>query len=147
MREVRNVVERALLLCDGPEILPEHLPIETHGGQFDLVRGAGAGGRRRRRPRRAGAEPGRLSPPAGGPPRPAGVVDEEKERILRVLAEHGGNQTQAAKALGIARSTLIARLESYGVPRPRKPGEAGRARRPTSPIADRPYKLSDGRTT
>ena len=29
VREVRNIVERALLLCEGHEILPEHLPIET----------------------------------------------------------------------------------------------------------------------
>jgi transcriptional regulator of acetoin/glycerol metabolism len=70
-------------------------------------------------------DPGRLSPTAARPTAPGGIVDEERERILRVLAEHGGNQTQAAKALGIARSTLIARLESYGVPRPRKPGETG----------------------
>jgi DNA-binding protein Fis len=49
-----------------------------------------------------------------------GVVDEEKERILRVLAECGGNQTRAAKALGIARSTLVARLDTYDSPRPRK---------------------------
>jgi DNA-binding NtrC family response regulator len=65
---------------------------------------------------------------AGRPTAPAGfatggalsAADEEKERILRVLAECAGSQTRAAKVLGIARSTLIARLDEYGVPRPRK---------------------------
>jgi DNA-binding protein Fis len=50
-----------------------------------------------------------------------GAGDEaERERILRVLAECGGNQSRAAKVLGIARSTLVLRLNSYQVPRPRK---------------------------
>ncbi len=123
VREVRNIVERALLLCDGPEILPEHLPIETMAANsISFSVPAPAPAMPAAMP--AMGEPGR-STPAGRPTAPSGggVVDEEKERILRVLAEHGGNQTQAAKALGIARSTLIARLESYGVPRPRKPGE------------------------
>jgi DNA-binding protein Fis len=51
---------------------------------------------------------------------PMGAVDEERERILRVLAECAGNQTRAAKVLGIARSTLVARLDEYNSPRPRK---------------------------
>ena len=91
-------------------------------------RRAPAPSRRRRRRSRGGA----ASPAAARPDRAAGVVEEEKERILRVLAECGGNQTQAAKVLGIARSTLIARLETYGVPRPRKPAKrASSASAPT----------------
>jgi DNA-binding protein Fis len=50
-----------------------------------------------------------------------GAGDEsEKERFLRVLAECGGNQSRAAKLLGVARTTLIARLEAWNMPRPRK---------------------------
>jgi two-component system response regulator AtoC len=52
-----------------------------------------------------------LAAPTGG---------DEKSRILRVLAECAGNQTQTAKKLGISRGTLVARLESLGVARPRK---------------------------
>jgi DNA-binding NtrC family response regulator len=44
----------------------------------------------------------------------------ERERILRTLAQCGGNQSRAAKALGMARSTLVLRLNSYEIPRPRK---------------------------
>ena len=44
----------------------------------------------------------------------------EKERIRDALEATGGNQTLAAKRLGVARRTLISRIEKYGLPRPRK---------------------------
>ena len=122
VRELRNVVERALLLCDGPEIMPEHLPLETMAANsisFSVPAPVAVASIAIP----VSGEPVPSANGSGRPTAPTGVVDEEKDRILRVLAEHAGNQTQAAKALGIARSTLIARLESYGVPRPRKPGE------------------------
>jgi len=72
-------------------------------------------------PAPAPLEAGRPTAPAGfAASAPLRAADEEKERILRVLAECAGSQTRAAKVLGIARSTLIARLDEYGVPRPRK---------------------------
>lgn len=46
--------------------------------------------------------------------------EEEKARILDALAECNGNQTAAAKQLGIARRTLINKLERYGISGPRK---------------------------
>ncbi|NUP10220.1 MAG: sigma 54-interacting transcriptional regulator [Polyangiaceae bacterium] len=44
----------------------------------------------------------------------------ERERILAALDACAGNQSRAAKMLGIARRTLINRIEQYGLPRPRK---------------------------
>jgi DNA-binding NtrC family response regulator len=44
----------------------------------------------------------------------------ERDRILQILAECGGNQTQAARRLGISRTTLSKRLEDLDIPRPRK---------------------------
>ncbi len=54
-----------------------------------------------------------------------GVLREARERgeyqqIIEALRTCRGNQTRAAQALGISRSTLLSRLEKYGVPRPRK---------------------------
>jgi DNA-binding NtrC family response regulator len=44
----------------------------------------------------------------------------ERRRILHALDQAGGNQTHAARLLGIGRRTLIDRLEKYAIPRPRK---------------------------
>jgi transcriptional regulator with PAS, ATPase and Fis domain len=46
--------------------------------------------------------------------------DPERERILKALQECGGNQTKAAKVLGISRRTLTNRLNEFQLPRPRK---------------------------
>jgi DNA-binding NtrC family response regulator len=45
----------------------------------------------------------------------------ERERIIRTLDEAAGNQTRAAKLLGISRHALLDRLDRYGIARPRKP--------------------------
>ena len=117
VREVRNVVERALLLCEGSEILPEHLPIESMAANSISFAATAA-------PPPAAPVVSFAAPAApdamARPTAPMGAFDEEKERILRVLAECAGNQTRAAKVLGIARSTLVARLDEYNSPRPRK---------------------------
>jgi len=121
VREVRNVVERALLLCEGSEILPEHLPIESMAANAISFANVPAPGMTPPPPTPA-ALPAAAPVPAdfARPTAPMNAAEDEKERILRVLAECAGSQTRAAKVLGIARSTLIARLDEYGVPRPRK---------------------------
>lgn len=69
------------------------------------------------------------TPGAGGAPAsPAAPLERagrplkdevEQRRILDALATCDGNQTQAAKLLGISRGTLVSRLERFGVSRPR----------------------------
>jgi DNA-binding NtrC family response regulator len=44
----------------------------------------------------------------------------EKQKILDALEKCAGNQSRAAKMLGIGRRTLIDKLDAYGLPRPRK---------------------------
>ncbi len=45
----------------------------------------------------------------------AAVSNLERERVVGALALHAGNQVQAAKTLGIARNTLIARMRQFGL--------------------------------
>jgi transcriptional regulator with GAF, ATPase, and Fis domain len=114
VRELKNFVERAVLVASGGEVLPEHFPIQRMASSLPL--------------RRIGADSASIPPPPPPPPplplpreaAPAAAPDPERERILAVLAECGGNQSRAAKVLGISRTTLVARLNDYGIPRPRK---------------------------
>ncbi|MEQ9320695.1 MAG: helix-turn-helix domain-containing protein, partial [Polyangiaceae bacterium] len=43
------------------------------------------------------------------------LAEVEKRHILRVLDRVGGNQTVAAKLLGIGRNTLARKLKRYGM--------------------------------
>jgi len=95
IRELRNVLERALLLGgDGAVALgPEHLALP---GTAELPRLS--------------------APPLALDPERA----RERDRIVDALQECAGNQSRAAKRLGISRSTLVARLEEFQIPRPRR---------------------------
>ena len=80
IRELRNALERALILSRGERITVAHLPVEIRSPETqdeDETRSLGA---------------------------------REKEHILEVLREHGGNRTKAAEVLGISRSTLKRKL-------------------------------------
>jgi transcriptional regulator with GAF, ATPase, and Fis domain len=39
----------------------------------------------------------------------------EREQLVRALADAGGNKAEAARILGIARSTLVSRLKKLGL--------------------------------
>jgi transcriptional regulator with PAS, ATPase and Fis domain len=53
-------------------------------------------------------------------PPPAKGMSEEHARVLEALEKCAGNQTRAAKMLGLSRAQLISRLNAMGVPRPRR---------------------------
>ncbi|HMV30973.1 MAG TPA: sigma-54 dependent transcriptional regulator [Gemmatimonadales bacterium] len=88
VREMRNVLERALILGRGqPVIGLEHLP-----GEFRNRPGPGD---RRHTPM---------------------TLDElERAHIERTLKHHGGNRTRAAQELGISRATLINKIKRYAI--------------------------------
>jgi two-component system response regulator AtoC len=105
IRELRNVIDRAVVLSAGDPITEEHLPAQ-------LVT-------RSTPPRPASPAVRREVVPTSQPLR--GQIGElERERILDALERSAGNQTEAARNLGISRRTLISRLDSYQVRRPRK---------------------------
>ena len=98
IRELKNVVERALVLSRGGPIAPEHIVVGSYGLDSD-------------RPPSSAAKRGGLRQE---------LVELERDRIVAALEQTGGNQTQAAKLLGMSRRTLVKRLGEYDLPRPRK---------------------------
>jgi two-component system, NtrC family, response regulator AtoC len=128
VRELKNVIERAVVLCTGPELGPEHLPPElTEPRRPSRVAPSGAGN--------AAARPGSPGTPrtsAGNAPWPPEaepdptarlrqeIAEIEKERVLKALEESGGNQSLAAERLGMSRRSLVYRLSAFGLTRSRK---------------------------
>ena len=55
-------------------------------------------------------------------PRAEPTGNAEHDALLDALARAHGNQTEAAKILGVSRRTVVNRIEKYGVGRPRKGG-------------------------
>lgn len=89
VRELENVIERASILLLGEHIsereLPERLKAPEQGEALDDV-----------------LESDCLT-----------LDDVERAVILKTLKRFGGNKTEAARALGITRKTLHARLNKY----------------------------------
>ncbi len=101
IRELRNVIERGMVLCDGQEIQPGHLPAELSDNIVPL----------------GGLGPSRLRmalPPKGVNLR--NLVSQLEEQLIKeALAKTGGNQTRAATLLSISRDELRYRLQKYGL--------------------------------
>jgi transcriptional regulator with GAF, ATPase, and Fis domain len=132
LRELRNVIERAVLLCPDGTIGPEHLPADKLGNTFELVRRHAAAASPQRpalasvpeNVARAETEAITVDDMVAAHTAEAdlrsGVQAAERRMVVDALQRSGGNQTQAARLLGVSRRTLISRMEAYGLPRPRK---------------------------
>src|SRR5439155_404452 len=108
VRELRNVVERAVALAPSTVIAVSHLGLAPAAApDLDLEP-----------PTSSGPLPEQITAP-----RPAlgdELRDLARERIVKALEESAGNQSAAAKRLGISRKVLLARLDDYEIARPRK---------------------------
>lgn len=98
VRELRNVLERALILSGGETILPQHLP--------DALRKSDSA----------------LRFEASVPFKECGesyykqeIARLEQRMICQALAECGGNRKEAAELLGIHRSLLYKKMETYEI--------------------------------
>ena len=85
VRELRNAVERSMIMADGNRLTADCLAPEFH---------AAAGS----------ADPDSLA-----------LDDLERRHILRVLEHTRGNKAEAARLLGIGIATLYRKLDGYGV--------------------------------
>ncbi|HET9991659.1 MAG TPA: sigma 54-interacting transcriptional regulator [Kofleriaceae bacterium] len=93
VRELKAVIERAAILAGGGPIKPRHVAITPIKGQGEA------------------------------PPNHAAVTTPEaveRQRIVDALEACAGNQTRAAKLLGMSRATLVTKLAIHRIQRPRK---------------------------
>lgn len=86
VRELKGIVERAVLLCEGNELLPEHFNLHTSGA----VEQSGMGLRQR-------------------------LERVERNLLMDCLRKNSGNQSQAARELDLPRRTLLYRMERLGI--------------------------------
>jgi len=88
IRELRNIIEHAFICSKDNTILPEHLPRELlrEGERMDI--------------------PDVVT---------SSLDNVEKEWILRMLEKTGWKYAEAARSLGISRTTLWRKLKAYGI--------------------------------
>ncbi len=90
IRELENVVERAVILAENNTITPDILPMFT-------------------------AKKEELSTKTIALADPGSLMELEKSVIAATLEKYGGNQTAAARALQIPRHVLIYRMKKFGI--------------------------------
>jgi len=91
IRELENTIERAVILCPGEQITPRELPPQILPDDFQ-------------------ARDSAVMPGPG-----LTLKDMEREAIRATLEQTGGNRSQSARILGIARQTLINKIKEYGL--------------------------------
>jgi len=90
IRELQNIVERAVLLSDGKTIAAAQLPKEITGDMVEEV----------------------------NQKNDSSLWGYEKALIVKALKENGWNQTRAAKALSISRDNLRYRIKKFDIKKP-----------------------------
>ncbi len=113
IRELRNVIERAVLLAAGGEVGLEHLPVEKMASTLAPAAPVTSSAD-------STSETNDASPVATADRLRREMNAVERQHILDALARCGGNQTEAARLLGMSRRTLLTRLDAHGISRPRK---------------------------
>ena len=88
VRELRNAIERAVLLCDGARL---------EAGDFEFMSSQRA--------------PDRLQLPAGG----VDLEELEREFLVQALERTRGNQSRAAKLLGLTRDQIRYRIAKFSL--------------------------------
>lgn len=98
VRELENVIERAVLLCDGDTIIPEHLPAYIKEAKENIL-----------------VEDEYESAVAAQPAmqKIIPITEIEKAYIFWALTQTDFNKSEAARLLGIDLSTLYRKIEKY----------------------------------
>src|SRR5258707_7643165 len=94
VRELRNVIERAVILCEGGLITTKHLSLDVKSVPAVF--------------------PSALVEPAISTTLP--TVDVAERGLIRLaMAKSGSNKSKAARLLGLTRAQLRSRIEKHGL--------------------------------
>jgi transcriptional regulator with GAF, ATPase, and Fis domain len=137
IRELENVLERAVVLADGPAVTVDDLPPEISRPGRRRIRprftatvtagtgaqGAAGGAGAALPSSTSGADPLASSPRGTGSDQDASAGEEwsadflayERARLVDALAEAKGNKSVAARLLGMPRSTFFSKLKKHGI--------------------------------
>ncbi|MCY2942107.1 MAG: sigma-54 dependent transcriptional regulator, partial [Planctomycetota bacterium] len=103
IRQLENVIERAVVITSSNSILVDDLPDEIKAMAYDFSPSANLNN--------------------SGQGLMTKITDQskfdylrrEKDKILLALSQHGGNKSKVARSLGVARSTLVSRMKKLGL--------------------------------
>jgi two-component system response regulator AtoC len=107
IRELENVLERAMIYCEGDMI--ETVDLDLHGLPSRLalasVAPAGASGSAPGKGRSGDILSDKVEP----------LEELERRAIIQALAKWKGNRTRASEELGISRRTILNKIKRYGL--------------------------------
>lgn len=93
VRELENAIERGIILMRGDYLDEESLPIPVR--RFAMKNEA---------------------PPFASAAAPPGSLEEAEQTVIKnILAETGGNKSEASRRLNITRKTLLSKMHKYGL--------------------------------
>lgn len=109
IRELENFLQRAVVMAEGMTVTARDLPPELTRELDDHVEVPSA-------PGNGNGDEAKVLVVGKGIQAEHDERDRrERERLVRALAAAAGNKAEAARALGLARSTLVSRLKKHGL--------------------------------
>jgi DNA-binding NtrC family response regulator len=95
VRELENTIERAIILCEGSSIMPEHISLNPLRGDAVLP---------------SIPMEGTLEDAAK-----AALRIAETGRIKKAMKDSKGNKSRASESLGVSYKTLLTKIKEYGI--------------------------------